>query len=95
MPNDADQVKFLYTILKQCDQKCVDWDDVAEKVEMTNAHAAQMRYYRFKKAMEGNAPTAQTPKAATSQKRKQGSGEGAKTSKKQKGGVSDSEQRQP
>ncbi|KAL8773864.1 MAG: hypothetical protein Q9209_001294 [Squamulea sp. 1 TL-2023] len=84
MPTDGDQIKFLYTILKQCDPKSVDWDDVAEKLEMTNAHAAQMRYYRLKKVMEGNAPKTQGSKEATSQKRKQGSGEGAKSSKKQK-----------
>ncbi|KAI9763016.1 MAG: hypothetical protein M4579_000079 [Chaenotheca gracillima] len=56
MPSDQAHAKFLYTILKQLDLKSIDWSVVASQLEITNGHAARMRFSRFKQHMEGVTP---------------------------------------
>ncbi|KAI9784687.1 MAG: hypothetical protein M1816_000752 [Peltula sp. TS41687] len=51
-----DHSKFLYTIVKQLDLKSIDWAAVAAQLNITNGHAARMRFSRFKQAMEGVVP---------------------------------------
>ena len=76
---DGTTPKFLYTILKQLDLKSVgssidhhihilsflkiDWNDVAENLDITNGHAARMRYSRFKQQMEGIQPPPRKPRS--------------------------------
>jgi hypothetical protein len=50
---DGQTARFLYTILKQLDLKAIDWNLVAEGLDITNGHAARMRFSRFKQHMEG------------------------------------------
>ncbi|KAJ5824973.1 hypothetical protein N7447_007313 [Penicillium robsamsonii] len=54
LETDTPTAKFLYTIIKQLDLKSVDWNRVASDVEVSNGHAARMRYSRFRQQMEGN-----------------------------------------
>ncbi|SLM39654.1 hypothetical protein LPUS_10243 [Lasallia pustulata] len=56
MPTDGQTGKFLYTILKQLDLKSIDWNEVADQLDITNGHAARMRFSRFKQHMEGIPP---------------------------------------
>ncbi|KAJ5132989.1 hypothetical protein N7448_007147 [Penicillium atrosanguineum] len=44
--------KFLYAIIKQLDIRSVNWNRVASDLEISNGHAARMRYSRFKSQME-------------------------------------------
>ncbi|GAB1211554.1 hypothetical protein ATERTT37_000677 [Aspergillus terreus] len=53
MPTDGPTAKFLYTIIKQLDLKSIDWNLVASQLEISNGHAARMRYSRFRQQMEG------------------------------------------
>ncbi|KAE8381082.1 hypothetical protein BDV26DRAFT_289782 [Aspergillus bertholletiae] len=66
MPTDGPTVKFLYTIIKQLDLKSIDWGLVANQLEISNSHAARMRYSRFRQQMEGitSTPRACRPKKA-------------------------------
>ncbi|KAL4916097.1 hypothetical protein BDW62DRAFT_212254 [Aspergillus aurantiobrunneus] len=57
MPIDSPTAKFLYTIIKQLDLKGIDWALVASQLEISNGHAARMRYHRFRNQMEGINPT--------------------------------------
>ena len=50
---DGQTARFLYIILKQLDLKAIDWNLVAEGLDITNGHAARMRFSRFKQHMEG------------------------------------------
>jgi hypothetical protein len=50
---DGQTARFLYTILKQLDLKAIDWNLVAAGLDITNGHAARMRFSRFKQHMEG------------------------------------------
>lgn len=59
---DGQTAKFLYTIIKQLDLKTIDWNEVASGLEITNGHAARMRYSRFKAQIEG-LPTQTKPRA--------------------------------
>lgn len=82
MPTDGPTAKFLYTIIKQLDLKSVppllsisttrlttqiDWNLVASQLEISNGHAARMRFSRFKQQMEGttSTPRASKPKKST------------------------------
>ncbi|KAE8388301.1 hypothetical protein BDV23DRAFT_185521 [Aspergillus alliaceus] len=65
MPTDGPTVKFLYTIIKQLDLKSIDWSLVANQLEISNGHAARMRYSRFKQQMEG---TTSTPRSSRPKK---------------------------
>lgn len=62
---DSQTAKFLYTILKQLDLKSIDWNEVAAKLDITNGHAARMRFSRFKQQIEG---TASTPRGSRAKK---------------------------
>ncbi|KAH8431920.1 uncharacterized protein LDX57_009569 [Aspergillus melleus] len=62
MPTDGPTVKFLYTIIKQLDLKAIDWNVVASQLEISNGHAARMRYSRFRQQMEGITSTPRAPR---------------------------------
>ncbi|EEA25788.1 hypothetical protein TMatcc_005978 [Talaromyces marneffei ATCC 18224] len=63
MPTEGHATRFLYTILKQLDLKSIDWSLVATELDISNGHAARMRYSRFRQQMEGSATTiSKTPK---------------------------------
>ncbi|KAH8657165.1 hypothetical protein BGZ60DRAFT_434810 [Tricladium varicosporioides] len=57
MANDNAITQLLYAILSQKCLKDIDWNQVARHPvhtqEITNGHAARMRYSRFKKQMDG------------------------------------------
>lgn len=57
MTNDGAINRLLYAILSQKCLKDIDWNKVAHdpvlSQEITNGHAARMRYFRFKKQMDG------------------------------------------
>ncbi|KAL1984475.1 hypothetical protein VTN96DRAFT_9074 [Rasamsonia emersonii] len=74
MPADGQTAKFLYTILKQLDLKSVDWNLVASQLDISNGHAARMRFSRFRQHMEGipTVPRAQRPKKPTKESSKLG-----------------------
>jgi hypothetical protein len=59
---DGQTARFLYTILKQLDMKTVDWNLVADGPDITNGHAARMRFNRFKHHMEGIPTQPRTPR---------------------------------
>jgi hypothetical protein len=66
---DGQTARFLYTIIKQLDLKAIDWNLVAGSLEITNGHAARMRYSRFKQHMEGTITTqTRAPKAGKKEK---------------------------
>ncbi|KAK0626154.1 hypothetical protein B0T14DRAFT_509276 [Immersiella caudata] len=58
--NDNAMTRFLFAILQQKCLKDIDWNKVAHDPilaqEITNGHAARMRYSRFKAAMLGLEP---------------------------------------
>ncbi|QKX62419.1 uncharacterized protein TRUGW13939_09580 [Talaromyces rugulosus] len=62
MPTEGHISKFLYSILKQLDLKSIDWSLVATELEISNGHAARMRYSRFKQQMEGTVYVPKTTK---------------------------------
>ncbi|OJD27633.1 hypothetical protein ACJ73_00966 [Blastomyces percursus] len=62
MPADGHTARFLYTILKQLDLKSIDWNLVASQLEISNGHAARMRFSRFRQHMEGITTTHRTPR---------------------------------
>ncbi|PLN78747.1 hypothetical protein BDW42DRAFT_201978 [Aspergillus taichungensis] len=66
MPTDGPTPKFLYTIIKQLDLRSIDWGLVASQLEISNGHAARMRYARFKQQMEGTAPGSRAARAKKS-----------------------------
>ncbi|KAI1381479.1 hypothetical protein F4677DRAFT_127079 [Hypoxylon crocopeplum] len=59
--NDNAMTRFLFAILRQKNLKDIDWNQVAHdpilSQEITNGHAARMRYSRFRSAMLGLEPT--------------------------------------
>ncbi|KAJ2977914.1 hypothetical protein NUW58_g7664 [Xylaria curta] len=59
--NDNAMTRFLFAILRQKNLKDIDWNQVAHDPilaqEITNGHAARMRYSRFRSAMLGLEPT--------------------------------------
>ncbi|KIV83676.1 hypothetical protein PV11_05678 [Exophiala sideris] len=50
---DAQTPIFLYTILKQLDLRSIDWNQVADSLDISNGHAARMRYSRMRTQFEG------------------------------------------
>ncbi|KAI1609938.1 hypothetical protein EDD36DRAFT_60718 [Exophiala viscosa] len=50
---DAQTPIFLYTILKQLDLRSIDWNQVADGLDISNGHAARMRYSRMRTQFEG------------------------------------------
>lgn len=72
---DGQTARFLYTIIKQLDLKAIDWNLVAGSLEITNGHAARMRYSRFKQHMEGATTQTRAPKSGKKEKEgKEGKG---------------------
>jgi hypothetical protein len=59
---DGQTARFLYTILKQLDLKAIDWNLVADGLNITNGHAARMRFSRFKQHMEGTPTQPRNPR---------------------------------
>ncbi|GAP85713.1 hypothetical protein SAMD00023353_1300070 [Rosellinia necatrix] len=59
--NDNAMTRFLFAILRQKNLKDIDWNKVAHDPilahEITNGHAARMRYSRFRSSMLGIEPT--------------------------------------
>ncbi|KAI4237622.1 MAG: hypothetical protein LQ352_007932 [Teloschistes flavicans] len=88
MPTDAACSKFLYTIMKQLDLKSIDWNAVADELEITNGHAARMRYSRFKQQMEGVVPQARKPRTP---KKKDASDDAPKPKKRKRAQQTQSE----
>ncbi|PYH99937.1 hypothetical protein BO71DRAFT_288306, partial [Aspergillus ellipticus CBS 707.79] len=74
MPTDGPTPRFLYTIIKQLDLKSIDWNLVASQLEISNGHAARMRYSRFRQQMEGltSKPRAPRPKKPANKNPKAG-----------------------
>ncbi|MCJ1284261.1 hypothetical protein MMC26_003592 [Xylographa opegraphella] len=70
LPSDSATSRFLYTILKQLDHKSIDWNTVASELDITNGHAARMRFSRFKQHMEGIPPTPRKPRTEPRQHKK-------------------------
>ncbi|CAG7928631.1 unnamed protein product [Penicillium olsonii] len=66
LDTESTTAKFLYAIIKQTDLKSIDWNRVASDLQVSNGHAARMRYSRFRQQMEGTlAPRAKRkPKKA-------------------------------
>ncbi|KEF52155.1 uncharacterized protein A1O9_11781 [Exophiala aquamarina CBS 119918] len=60
--SDARTPIFLYAILKQLDLRNIDWNAVADKLDISNGHAARMRYSRMKPQFEGVAAQPRTPR---------------------------------
>ncbi|KAI0008458.1 hypothetical protein F4779DRAFT_448063 [Xylariaceae sp. FL0662B] len=85
--NDTPMSRFLLAILKQMKLKDVNWDKVAHDPilaqEITNGHAARMRYSRFRSIILGIEPTRRnrTGPANPSRVTKSKKGSNAKKSK--------------
>jgi hypothetical protein len=60
--SDAQTPMFLYAILKQLDLRSIDWNAVADKLDISNGHAARMRYSRMKTQFEGVPPQPRAPR---------------------------------
>ncbi|KAH9883492.1 hypothetical protein F4778DRAFT_801841 [Xylariomycetidae sp. FL2044] len=75
---DNAMTRFLFAILRQKNLKDIDWNKVAHDPilaqEITNGHAARMRYSRFRSAMLGTEPTRRNrtgpPKARVTKSKK-------------------------
>lgn len=48
----------------------IDWQEVADQLDITNGHAARMRYSRFKAQMEGTPTQTRKPRATGPRQRK-------------------------
>lgn len=89
---DGQTARFLYTIIKQLDLKAIDWNLVAASLEITNGHAARMRYSRFKQQIEGGATTqAKAPRAGKKDKEGKEGKEVTKPRKRKKGSLEEDE----
>lgn len=86
---DLQTVRLLYAILKQLGLKGVDWNLVASTLDITNGHAARMRYSRFRQHMEGR-PTPQ--RGTRKEKAKDGGGKKGKKRGKEVDGDDDEEE---
>lgn len=53
MPSDKQNAEFMYAMLKQVDLKYINWAAIAAANNITNGHAARMRFSRYRQAMEG------------------------------------------
>ena len=62
----------------------VDWNAVAGELDITNGHAARMRFSRFKQQMEGVAPAPRKARAVGDHKKKDKPEKLPKPNKKQK-----------
>lgn len=62
MREDIDITKFFWTVLKHLDTKSIKWDQIASELQISNGHAARMRYSRYKAQMEGRKPVPRGPR---------------------------------
>ena len=60
---DGQTPMFLYAILKQLDLRSIDWNQVAAGLDISNGHAARMRYSRMRTQFEGMSNQAKPPRA--------------------------------
>lgn len=61
----------------------IDWQQVADQLDITNGHAARMRYSRFKQQMEGVPPTARKARNTAPRQKKAKPDKSDKKDKKQ------------
>jgi hypothetical protein len=54
----------------QANNKQIDWNKVASELDITNGHAARMRFSRYKQHAEGTIPTRKTKPAEAKERRK-------------------------
>ncbi|KAN0110137.1 hypothetical protein V8E51_006524 [Hyaloscypha variabilis] len=94
MPNDTAITRLLYAILSQKCLKDIDWNKVAHHPilmqEITNGHAARMRYSRFKKQMDGTA-TVRRPRGPNTNSPRKAKVEKPKSPRKGKGKAKEEE----
>lgn len=81
---DGQTARFLYTILKQLDLKTVDWNEVAEVLDITNGHAARMRYSRFKQQIEAAISNEEKEKSSTGEPKSKIDDKNGKVKRKRK-----------
>ncbi len=62
MPTDKENVSFLYSIIRQLETKHVSWKIVAHDNDITNDHAARMRFHRLRQQFEGLTPKKRGPR---------------------------------
>ncbi|KAL2001442.1 hypothetical protein VTN02DRAFT_1758 [Thermoascus thermophilus] len=74
MPGDGQTSKFLYTIIKQLDLKTIDWNLVASQLDISNGHAARMRFSRFRQHMEGIQSTPRAKKTTSKSEKGEANG---------------------
>ncbi|KAI2852265.1 hypothetical protein CBS11350_743 [Aspergillus niger] len=81
MSVDEPAVKFLYTIMKQLDLRTIDWALVASQLNISNGHAARMRYSRLKGQLEnqGSSQKVARPKRAETRRAARASSSRART----------------
>ncbi|KAL4943888.1 hypothetical protein BDV06DRAFT_220847 [Aspergillus oleicola] len=70
MPTDSDSSRFFYAIIKQLDLKRVNWKLVASQNGISNAHAARMRFHRFRNEIENIKPRKRKQTASNTQPKK-------------------------
>jgi len=70
MSNDSQTQKLLFSILSQKCLKDIKWQKVADDLGIESAHAARMRYSRFKDYMNGKSPSKRARRSSTSSPRK-------------------------
>jgi hypothetical protein len=70
MPTDKENVAFLYSIIRQLETKHVSWKIVAHDNDITNDHAARMRFHRLRQQFEGLTPKKRGPRKGTDAKGK-------------------------
>ena len=67
---ESTTAQFLYAIIKQLDVRNVDWQIVADAIEIPKGHAARMRFTRFKAQIDSEEGAA----TKTMRKKKDGAG---------------------
>ncbi|KAE9982146.1 hypothetical protein BLS_006492 [Venturia inaequalis] len=74
MPTDKQNVEFMWAIVKQLEVKHIDWNIVAAANNISNGHAARMRFHRLRQAMEGIATKHRAPKLDDPPEKSKGKG---------------------
>ncbi|KAJ5104149.1 hypothetical protein N7532_004678 [Penicillium argentinense] len=77
LETDGPTPKFLYAIIKQLDLKLIDWNKVAEELEISNGHAARMRYSRFRSQIDGHGSTPRSRKKSAKKEEKAAEAKGS------------------
>lgn len=75
----------------------IDWNAVAKELDITNGHAARMRYSRFKQQMEGPTSTTRKPRGAGAPRKRKEKADGASkpAKKRKKDGESQAKDEEP